>query len=712
MPKFGKRHNLDDYKACLNHFLGKYRKDYWIILRKYLCAEISRWEMKVAMKMILPKSAVPIHNKMLIAILHNSSMGAPPPKRRRSTINKEDPKLRGRASKKLPMIPPALGPSDNKDVTFHQDGSMVHRDPVIPNYEPLRHLPMENLHTAKKYFQRFSEYANLDEKLAEGPFEPESTVRYSYCVKDQLPSFHQMRQRLMREANKYGMHQVSDEAVLFIQRALHHHLKSIIDHCFEEVKHRRMAGRQVRKIAFLTSPPAALNHTFTDAMRAVPSFDNYYERLYSRKGSARSEAQSSRGRKEVSEENVDASKKNGTAKPEVSDEASKDASVVVEGSSKGALDGTADTSKDVSERAVEPTKGDSNGSAKPPKDGKEGSNEKRAMEIEEDTSNKEASKQAEKSEAPGEDKQNKVEQKEEKDEAEKAEVGKDESGKEEAGKEEAGKDNIGKEDAGKEEAQKDNAEKVEAKKVEAEKVEAEKEDKTAKDDAQKEKEKPDATATRAGAKRKRENETEDSVQNQSSKRTRDEGHDKNEAVKGDDQKEASFSISQEKNVSSVKEVDNQKKGSIGSKQEVNSVAEVEVVESVKVESNQEMKEERETETGWMIKLRQSVSGKKPRFERKSGLALTEKDDRRYKRHKAIMSKTAELMPKPVSLHMQMATVALDPDFRPEFEGLLPDKAAVKVEDLGAVLQKTERANLIGPIRCMVLEKLRAMYLRA
>lgn len=34
---------------------------------------------------------------------------------------------------------------------------LSHRDPTIPDYEPLRHVPMENLNTAKKYFQRFSE---------------------------------------------------------------------------------------------------------------------------------------------------------------------------------------------------------------------------------------------------------------------------------------------------------------------------------------------------------------------------------------------------------------------------------------------------------------------------------------------------------------------------------------------------------------------------
>eukprot|EP00954_Amorphochlora_amoebiformis_P003532 273717-Amorphochlora_amoeboformis.AAC.2 len=46
-------------------------------------------------------------------------------------------------------------------------------DPAVPPYNPLKHIPMENLHTPEKYFSRFSQHADIDHHLIMGPFHPE-----------------------------------------------------------------------------------------------------------------------------------------------------------------------------------------------------------------------------------------------------------------------------------------------------------------------------------------------------------------------------------------------------------------------------------------------------------------------------------------------------------------------------------------------------------
>ncbi|GAB5372097.1 hypothetical protein AAMO2058_001636100 [Amorphochlora amoebiformis] len=216
---------------------------------------------------------VPLHNKFLVAILHNSQCGAPPAKRKRENEDKSRAALR-RAARGARMRRGSLSSVDDRErgndaVEYLSNGQIVHRDPAVPPYNPLKHIPMENLHTPEKYFSRFSQHADIDHHLIMGPFHPEPEISYSFCYNRQLPSFHAMRERLVTEANKHGINTVTDEAVAFVGKALERKISALIGQAFELSARRRLAGRAVRKTTFITSTPAALSDSFTNAMRKV-----------------------------------------------------------------------------------------------------------------------------------------------------------------------------------------------------------------------------------------------------------------------------------------------------------------------------------------------------------------------------------------------------------------------------------------------------------
>jgi len=267
-----KRHPLEEIKRCLDASLGRYREDYWIILKKYLCAEISRWEMMVAMNLILPQHSRKLHNKLIKAILHNAVYGASPPskRKRQDTPQSVAERVQERGARRARRQGRDSGAGEDKGVVFTPEGRIHHNNDCIPSYDPLKHIGMENLHTLTKYFSRFSQYPDVDQRLLHGPYDAQETdVTYACCVTRQLPSFHEIRGRLLEAAVRQGLNNVSDEAVGFVQKALEHKIKCIITKCFDAVQRKRKICKAVRRTAFIATPPAALGPSFTDAMRKV-----------------------------------------------------------------------------------------------------------------------------------------------------------------------------------------------------------------------------------------------------------------------------------------------------------------------------------------------------------------------------------------------------------------------------------------------------------
>lgn len=225
-PPTPTRVDLGELKKRLRLALKHHANDYWINVKKYVTAKLTKRELDESAREFLGENLW-LHNRFFQAILNNAHHSVPPklPARVTPPPVPASPKKSSKKKKKSTNGETAALP---KAISLElRKAALQPISAITKRAEPVG-VGLPQLHRLGRKAQRSLPVSNLDHQLVGAP------------------RLLALRQRMLQTALSWGLADVGNDAVEYMMAALEHHMKRIIGVCNSSVPLNQKRVRALR----------------------------------------------------------------------------------------------------------------------------------------------------------------------------------------------------------------------------------------------------------------------------------------------------------------------------------------------------------------------------------------------------------------------------------------------------------------------------------
>ncbi|KAG0250252.1 hypothetical protein DFQ27_009496 [Actinomortierella ambigua] len=237
-------------KQQLAEALGENGPAYWQALTDFVCGKLNRQEFDFYANLYLSRENAPLHNKFILANIHNAQKDAPPPRSRSVGWAK------GKKGKDGKPLDKEKDPKQRKVKNQVLSLSKAER-------ERIKTLKSKGKDTTG-FKTKLKEHRIL--KGAQPPFpQPSALAEYNrglntpLCFDSkEIPDFESLRDRMTAVAYENGLFGgVHDDSVELMLHALETHIKNVISNCIIKLRTNRALGISIPKKDIRNMPGGA-----------------------------------------------------------------------------------------------------------------------------------------------------------------------------------------------------------------------------------------------------------------------------------------------------------------------------------------------------------------------------------------------------------------------------------------------------------------------